>query len=99
MTTRRGHGWGYLLQVWGFREWKEALQFEWALKREVRRTRNIVAALARLVHRPRWTSRAPLASLRPIAIDVVDPQAWEALRADIGRIQWQRNVLWNTVTP
>lgn len=68
----RGRVWRYRCVVSGFRTWREALQFEWALKHCTRRCRGAVTrqeALERLVRRSRWTRNAPPASEVPLVLE------------------------------
>lgn len=65
----RGGMWSYHMLIYGFRTWREALQFEWALKHTFRRCRTIEArnlALETLLSKPRWTRNSPLATEVPL---------------------------------
>lgn len=68
----RGRLWRYKCVVSGFREWKEALQFEWAIKYHSKHCRGVesrMAALTTLLSRERWTSNAPLSSEVPLTLE------------------------------
>ena len=69
--------------VRGFREPREALQFEWAVKHVApRKTRGIDARmqkLATVLKKERWTSNAPLASEVPLTLEIVSPLRLSAI--------------------
>lgn len=65
----RGRAWAYHVLVYGFRTWRETLQFEWALKHAFRRCRTVgdrERALEMLFVKPRWTRNSPLANEVPL---------------------------------
>lgn len=70
-------GWRHVCLVRGFREPREALQFEWAVKHVApRKTRGIIPRmekLATVLKKPRWTSNAPLACDVPLTLEFVSP--------------------------
>ena len=68
----RGRLWKYQCVISGFREWRHALQFEWAAKYHTRRCRGVASrklALERLMCSERCTSNAPLTSEVPLAAE------------------------------
>lgn len=78
--ARRTDGgvWKMRCLVSGFRTWREALQFEWALKRACRRTRTDsqrVDALNGLLRREQWTSNAPPACDVPLTVRHYSPSS------------------------
>lgn len=74
-TTSKSGVWRHVCLVRGFREPREALQFEWAVKHVApRKTRGIIPRmekLATVLKKPRWTSNAPLASEVPLTLEFV----------------------------
>jgi structure-specific endonuclease subunit SLX1 len=76
-------GWRHVCLVRGFREPREALQFEWAVKHVApRKTRGIDARmqkLATVLGKERWTSNAPLASEVPLTLEIVSPLRLSAI--------------------
>lgn len=72
-TARWAPRWSFYLQVWGFRCRREALQFEWAFKRALRRHRRggrtcPWTALRKLCGQQRWTRQAPPSARRPLVV-------------------------------
>ena len=69
-------GWRHVCLVHGFREPREALQFEWAVKHVApRKTRGINARmqkLATVLGKERWTSNAPPASEVPLSVEFLE---------------------------
>ena len=57
--TSRSGPWIIDTTVVGFREWKECLQFEWALKREMRRHGPSRMTITQLMNKERWTKNSP----------------------------------------
>ena len=76
--TRGTSEWRYEAIVSGFRTWREALQFEWALKHHTRKARDAkgkTQALHSLLSRDRWTVNSPLASEVPLTLELTSKQA------------------------
>jgi predicted GIY-YIG superfamily endonuclease len=76
--TRGASDWRYEAIVSGFRTWREALQFEWALKQGIRKargTRGKTEALRSLLARDRWTVNSPLADEVPLTVELTLTQA------------------------
>ena len=73
------HGeWRVAAHVSGFPSFRVALQFEWAFKRHCKRfgwsLHNRLQALASLLARDRWTSRAPAAETCSLVLSILhDP--------------------------
>ena len=74
-TTARAPGWQHVCFVSGFNTVSQALQFEWAVKhaspRRIRGIKGRIHKLGVVLSRPRWTSRAPLASSVPLVVEWV----------------------------
>jgi predicted GIY-YIG superfamily endonuclease len=71
--TRGTGDWRYEAIVSGFRTWREALQFEWALKhciRKARGARGKTQALQSLIAQDRWTVNSPPASEVPLTLEL-----------------------------
>jgi len=67
-----GKLWRYHCVISGFRTWKEALCFEWALKFCSKGSRGVESrrlALESLMQKERWTSNSPLASEVPLTLE------------------------------
>lgn len=71
--TARSGPWAVICRVIGFRNFNEALKFEFAWRREGRRsrTRGLIGrqdALSSLLSKERWSSTSPLASEVPLTV-------------------------------
>lgn len=79
-TSKSGNGvggWRHVCIVRGFKEPREALQFEWAVKHVApRKTRGIgprMQKLAAVLDKSKWTSNAPPASEVPLCVEFFEP--------------------------
>ena len=76
--TRGTSDWRYEAIVSGFRTWREALQFEWALKHHTRKARDAkgkTQALHSLLSRDQWTVNSPLADEVPLTLELTSKKA------------------------
>lgn len=68
----RGKLWNFKCVLSGFREWTEALKFEWSFKYHSKRCRSIESrkrALESVMNKTRWTSNSPLATDVPLTVE------------------------------
>lgn len=69
--TQKGGPWKYYCTINGFRNWKEALQFEWAFKYYSRHCKSIESRRNKLnytMSKERWTSNSPLSTDVPLTV-------------------------------
>tara|TARA_B100000795_G_scaffold259599_1_gene234712 strand:- start:134 stop:532 length:399 start_codon:yes stop_codon:yes gene_type:complete len=75
-TTSKGKGWKHVCIIRGFPTKIESLQFEWALKHVPPRNKggikNRIKKLNFLLHKPKWTSKAPLSETMPLTIEWIE---------------------------
>lgn len=75
-TTSKGSGWKHICVIHGFPTKIESMQFEWALKhvppRNAGGMKNRIKKLLILLHKEKWTSKAPLSETIPLTIEWVD---------------------------
>jgi len=75
-TTSKGSGWKHICVIHGFPTKIESMQFEWALKhvppRNAGGMKNRIKKLLILLHKEKWTSKAPLSETMPLTIEWVD---------------------------
>ena len=70
--TSHSGPWSIDATVVGFREWKECLQFEWALKRGMRKHGPSRMTITKLMEKERWTKNSPLSSEVPLIMIIHD---------------------------
>ena len=75
-TTSKGCGWKHICVIHGFPTKIESMQFEWALKhvppRNAGGMKNRIKKLLILLHKEKWTSKAPLSETMPLTIEWID---------------------------
>jgi len=75
-TTSKGSGWKHICVIHGFPTKIESMQFEWALKhvppRNAGGIKNRIKKLLILLHKEKWTSKAPLSETMPLTIEWID---------------------------
>lgn len=68
----KGYLWKFHCVISGFKEWSQALKFEWRIKYDSKGCRGIKsreAALETLMKRERWTKSSPLACEVPLTLE------------------------------
>ena len=75
-TTSKGKGWKHICIIRGFPTKIESMQFEWALKhvppKNAGGIKNRIKKLILLLHKEKWTSKAPLSETMPLTIEWID---------------------------
>ena len=86
-ACRTGRPWHVVLQVKGFKDRQQALQFEWMMHHiqprggasvDAKGVHRRVKQLWNVVKKERWTTRAPLASSVPLTIHALHPR-WNTM--------------------